>query len=127
MDDDQIPFRKHLGIRFLGCENGEARLTMAYRPELGNRWGGVHGGAIFTLIDAAISSAILDRTGPTAGGVTIELKVNYLAPGKGDLTAVGRVVRMSSRQAVGTADVYDGEGAHVATGLGTFAIRQRDA
>lgn len=125
IQDDQIPFRQYLGIRVLGCE-GEARLSMPYRPELGNRWGVVHGGAIFTLIDAAISTAIRDRTGPGAGGVTIELKVNYLAPGKGELTAVGRVVRSSPRQAIGIADVYDEAGTHVAIGLGTFAIRQHD-
>jgi acyl-coenzyme A thioesterase PaaI-like protein len=54
----------------------------------------------------------------------VELKINLLAPARGErLIARGRVERAGRRLTVARADVYavaDGKETHVATAMGTF-------
>jgi uncharacterized protein (TIGR00369 family) len=56
--------------------------------------------------------------------VTLEMKVNYLAPARGDmLIATADTVREGSRTAVVRCDVVTDRGELCATGLGTFITR----
>ncbi len=58
--------------------------------------------------------------------LTVELKINLLAPGRGErLIARGRVERAGRRLMVGRADVYSeeqGRETHVAIATGTFMV-----
>lgn len=125
-EDDDIPFRRLLGIRVVSAAGGRATLRMPWRPELGNRFATVHGGALATLADAAMSNAILSSlaAGDRIGG-TIELSIRFLRPAGGDVRAEGRVLHTGGRVAFAQVDMYDASGHLVATGQGTFALRRQ--
>ena len=52
--------------------------------------------------------------------VTAEMRISLLAPARGRLVATGRVLRPGRRIVAVAADVHGGDGAHVATALGTM-------
>ena len=58
---------------------------------------------------------------PDEGCATVEMKVNYTAPGNlGTLTGTGAVIDMGRRIAVARADIHGADGRLVATSQGTF-------
>ncbi|MBW3609792.1 MAG: PaaI family thioesterase, partial [Actinobacteria bacterium] len=87
--------RETLDIEVVDKSNGEARLSMKARDEHLNDGGILHGGAIATLADCAMGSALcsnLDEGQP----VTVEAKVNYLEPGtEGVIIATARGTEVS--------------------------------
>ena len=96
----QSPFVGHLGIELSSLGDGEAELTLPYRPELATMGDVVHGGAIATLIDtSAMAAAWAGAEVPERlRGATVSLSVDYLAPADGqDLVASARVVRRGRR------------------------------
>lgn len=68
---------------------------MAFKPELQQAGGLVHGGAIASLMDTAGVFAIKAGGDPGTPGIpTITMTVNYLAPARQiDLIAEARVIR----------------------------------
>ncbi|HEY8415272.1 MAG TPA: PaaI family thioesterase [Thermaerobacter sp.] len=124
--DDEIPFRRLLGIRVVSAGAGQAILVMPWQPGLGNRFATVHGGALATLADAAMSNAILSSLAPgdRIGG-TVELSIRFLQPAEGDVRAEGRVLHAGGRVAFAQADLHDAAGRLVATAQGTFALRRQ--
>lgn len=119
---DVMAFRETLGIEVKEKGRGEARLTFEARDEHLNDGGVVHGGAIATLIDCAMGSAVAslfeDRQ-----PLTVETKINYLEPGaKGTLIAEARVRRSGKRFTVLEAEVVQDGGSHVAYATGTFTL-----
>ncbi len=116
-------FREHLGITIDQKGGGRARLSFEAREEHLNDGGIVHGGAIFTLADCAMGSALASTLGDDQP-VTIEAKMNYLEPGKpGRIVATGAVRRKGNRFTVLEVEVFQDEtGEHIAYGTGTFTI-----
>ena len=114
-------FRELLGIEIE--ERGEGRARLSFRPskEHLNDGGIVHGGALATLADCAMGSALastLDDEAP----LTVEAKINYLEPGQeGVIVAEAEVKRKGSRFTVLEAEVYQKEtGDHIAFATATF-------
>ena len=86
--------------------------------------GAAHAGLAFSLGDSAAGYAALSVLPEGAEVVTVEMKINLLAPALGDrLVAEGRVIRGGRRIVVVGADVF-AEGPkgrkHVAVMLGTM-------
>ena len=107
MMETQIPFNRVIGIRVAEVDRGRVRLEIPFRDELiGDAVRrAMHGGVISTLADtaggAAVWSAVED---PRARVQTIDLRVDYLRPGRGEtLVAEATVARVGRR--VGVADV----------------------
>ncbi|MGE5673350.1 MAG: PaaI family thioesterase [Mycobacterium leprae] len=120
------PFTDYVGIEILQEEGGVGRASMAQRPEIGNRNGGTHGGAIATLIDVALGRAVSSLLNPGQWCATIELKVNYLLPAVGDMECTATVIRMGRQIAVAEADVIDtATGKLIAKALSTYMVRER--
>ena len=114
---------------FLGLEtkriDGGAEVRLDIEEQALNRGGLVHGGVICSLVDQAIGAAVKFALGKGGQAVTVELKVNFLAPGTtGSLIAKGRLIREGKHLMVGEAEVVDQEGRMIAKGLGTWAILQ---
>ena len=123
--ENDIPFRKHCGIRVVQAGDGRATLLMPWSPAVGNRFGGVHGGALAALVDGAISTAIVSALPADARlGATIELSIRYVDAAQGDVRGEGRVIRIGGRIAFGQAELYGQSGKLVATAQGTFQIRR---
>ena len=116
-------FREYLGISIDEAEDGKSRLSFEARDKHLNDGGIVHGGAIFTLADCAMGSA-LASTLEDEQPVTVEAKMNYLEPGKpGRIVALGALRRKGTRFTVLEVEVIQEEtGEHIAYGTGTFTI-----
>lgn len=75
------PFAKKFGIRLIDIQKGYARAQMIFTSDMENMFGMAHGGAIFSLIDAAFEVAS-NSHGTMA--VALNMNINYLAsPEKG--------------------------------------------
>jgi len=114
-----------VGARLTDAAPGMVEITAPIRPETGQHHGFAHAGLTFTLGDTAAGLAAQTLMGPDDGVMTVEIKINLMAPGAGDrLRAVGRVERAGRRLTVVRADVFaDAEGrdpVQVATLLGTM-------
>lgn len=125
---ESIPFSRYLGIRVEEMAEGRSRLRLPVRPELCNPASiSVHGGVLSSLVDAAAGAALLSMArgqADYAGQTTVELNVSYLsaAPGRGDLVAEGRVLRLGRTLAVVEAEVRSEEGELVVKGRGAFKV-----
>jgi uncharacterized protein (TIGR00369 family) len=119
------PFGRLVGIRVLQAADGEAELIVTLTPELLNSWGGAHGGASMTLLDAAMALAANTRAPEGNAVVTIEMTTAFMQPGRGELRAHARVMTRSTTMSFCEAEVRDAYGAFVAKGLGTFKYIRR--
>jgi uncharacterized protein (TIGR00369 family) len=121
------PFHDLLGITPISMEGGRAALVLADNPALANTRQDVHGGAIFTLLDAACARAARSTLGEGGGVATISMTVSYLAPGRGRLTGTGTVLRAGKTIIAVEAEATDEAGLLVAKAQGTFrTLRGRD-
>ncbi len=111
-----IPFVDHCGIEALDVRAGRTRLRLALRPEHANNLGIAHGGALCTLLDVALGTAARLRAGRPV--VTLDMQTRFLAPGRGVLTAEGRVTRAGRSVIFCEAEIRDEAGELVATATG---------
>ncbi len=120
---DGSPFIRFHGMKLeaADAEAGSVRVAMPFRPELerGEGTGQFHGGAIASLIDTAGDFALVMSVG---GAVpTINFRVDYLRPSKGDrLVAEAHVRRAGRTVGVVDVDVLDADGKLVAVGRGCY-------
>lgn len=81
---EQQPFSRLLGIAVLDAGPGRAVLAMPVTPGHTQQAGVVHGGAIATLCDLAAGYAGFTLFPADHGVLSVEIKVNFLAPGRGE-------------------------------------------
>jgi uncharacterized protein (TIGR00369 family) len=127
--EELIPFNKLLGVRLTAMGDGSARLELPYRPELiGDPVRhALHGGVISTLIDTAGGAAVWTQLGLEDRVSTIDLRVDYLAPGRPlQLVVEAKVVRTGNRVGVIDARAFHDEAPDVlvATGKGVYSIKR---
>ena len=73
---------------------GEVELTLPFRTDLTQQHGFLHAGVVTAVIDSACGYAALTLMEPGAAVLSVEFKVQLLAPARGALfRSVGRVVR----------------------------------
>lgn len=90
--------------------------------------GVVQGGIIVTLADYAFFRAVRSVLEPGQGAVTVELKLNFIAPAReGALTATARIVSGGRRIIVGDMEVTDHRQTVIARGLGTYLVIQQSS
>jgi acyl-CoA thioesterase len=85
-------------------------------------YGNIHGGALAGLIDSAIAVAINRQLPENYGAFTVEMKINYLRPAKGELVARGKIIQQGKKIIVGQAEAFDQNGKMVAYGIATFMV-----
>ena len=83
------------------------KLTLRLQGPLLNQHGFAHAGFGFSLADIAARYAAITHL-PTGHNIlTVESKINYLAPAKGDKScAVGRIIRPGRRLSMMAADLF---------------------
>jgi uncharacterized protein (TIGR00369 family) len=114
------PFYAHLGLELEALADGKSAIRLPFRKEYGNTRGEVHGGAIATLVDAAMSQAVRSTVEQGARVATITMTVNYLAPAVGDVLCRGTIVRGGRSLMFVEAEVLDSSGALVCRASATF-------
>ena len=95
---EKEPFGKKFGLKLIDMQEGYAKVEMLFTADLENMFGMAHGGAIFSLIDAAFEIASSSH-GTMA--VALSMNINYLAsPEKGTmLTAEAREISKTKKTA----------------------------
>ncbi len=87
-------FMATLGARLASVRPGEVVIELAPRPELAQQHGYVHAGAVASVVDSACGYAASTLMPADSEVLSVEFKLNLLAPAAGDLlVARGRVVR----------------------------------
>ena len=133
--EQMIPFNRVLGLKIDSLDPKTPRLRFDMRPELvGNPVRQIlHGGVISATLDVvgglAIALASLAKKAeetparqfPNIG--TIDLRVDYLRPGRGKFfIASGRVVRLGGRVAVAHMELVNDTGDQIATGSAAYIV-----
>ncbi|HET7464786.1 MAG TPA: PaaI family thioesterase [Longimicrobium sp.] len=96
-----------LGIEIAHVAPGEVDLRMPYRADLAQQHGYLHAGMVATLADTASGYAAYTLMPPGADVVSVEFKLNLLAPALGDaFVARARVKKSGRTLSVVTADVF---------------------
>ena len=105
---------------------GRVDIRLPFRDDLTQQHGFLHAGTIAAVADSACGYAALSLMPVDAGVLSIEFKVNMLAPAKGDaIVARGQVIRAGRTIMVCRADVVSVTGADeklVAAMQGTMMV-----
>jgi uncharacterized protein (TIGR00369 family) len=115
---------RNLGARLAEAEPGAIEIRVPYREDLTQQHGYFHGGVSATIADTACGYAAYRLTASGATVLTVEFKVNMLAPAQSEeLIARARVVRACRTLTVCMADAFTRSGGseiHCATMLATI-------
>jgi len=107
---------------------GEVEIVLPFRSDLTQQDGYLHAGIVTTIVDSACGYAAFSLMSVDAAVLTVEYKVNFLAPAQGErLIARGRVTKAGRTLTVGSGDVFAvrGDQEHmVATMLATMMALQ---
>lgn len=87
--NDNEPFLTHNYMRMTDADDGTATIVLPMQENSLNRWGGAHGGILFSLCDVATGMAIMSVRQEKV--VTVNASIDYLAAASAGstLTAVG--------------------------------------
>ncbi len=117
-------FMTLIGAEIVHIAPGEVDISLPYREDLSQQHGYFHGGVTGAIADNAGGYAAFTLFDAESSVLTVEYKLNLLAPGAGDrLIARGRVLKPGRRLTVTRADVYacrSGTEKHVATAMLTM-------
>jgi uncharacterized protein (TIGR00369 family) len=133
---ERIPFNKMLGIELGEMSAQKVLMYLPMKPELiGNFVHGIlHGGVISSLLDVAGGAMALigaferhkhlsahERMDKLSKLGTIDLRIDYLRPGRGQrFTAHAVLLRSGNKVAVVRTELHADDGTLVAVGTGTY-------
>lgn len=108
-----------IGARLAALRPGWVEIHLPFRADLCQQNGFFHAGIISTVVDSAGGYAGHTLMAPGAGVLTVEFKINLMAPGDGDLLiATGEVLRSGRNLVVAKGDAWiqkNGRLSHCAT------------
>lgn len=136
--EQRLPFNRVLGIEVTSLTAEGGTMAFAMREDLvGNVFHRtLHGGVISAVLDAVggltASAGLVARTAGLSeeevGAIfarvgTIDLRVDYLRPGKGErFSASGRIMRTGRKVAVVRMEMHNEKAVLVAVGTGTYMV-----
>jgi uncharacterized protein (TIGR00369 family) len=101
-----------LGVTLTQVDPGRVELELAFDPELTQQHGFMHAGIIATALDSACGYAAFSLMPPEAGVLTVEYKINFLAPAAADrFTLIGSVVKAGRTLTVCRGEAFGVRGA----------------
>jgi uncharacterized protein (TIGR00369 family) len=123
-----IPFNAFVGLELVDIRRGGARAKIPFRPELigDPTRPALHGGVISMLADTIGGAAVFSLTYPGDKVATIDLRVDYLRPGRSeDLIADAEVIRIGNRVGVASVRVWQAdEEEPIAVAKGVYTIKR---
>ena len=94
-----------VGARLVRVAAGEVEIELAFREDLTQQHGYLHAGVVAAVVDSACGYAALSLAEPGAEVLSVEFKLNLLAPSVGDsFAARARVLRAEAELEGATAD-----------------------
>ena len=119
----QQAFMTMLGARLERVALGEVAIALPFRSDLTQQNGFLHAGVVTSVVDSACGYAALSVMEPGTDVLSVEFKVNLLAPAQGkEFLAVGRVVRSGRTLVVVSGELLAG-GTVLALMQGTMIAR----
>ena len=105
--NNKEPFLTHNHMYTADLSDGCATVVLPMCEDSLNRWGGAHGGILFSLCDVAMGMAIMTLRQEMV--VTVNATIDYLsaAAAGSTLTTVGRVDRLGGKLAFCSAEMTD--------------------
>ena len=95
-----------IGAELARLEPGEADITVAFRPDLAQQHGYFHGGIVGMVADSAAGYAAFSLMPADSSVLSVEYKINFLAPAEGErLIARGRVLKSGRTLCICQVDV----------------------
>lgn len=123
---DMFPRDRYTFQEFLGLErwvDGEVvRVRLRHRPELMNYIDSFHGGVLMSVLDAAMAGAIRAQM-PGCSMVTIDMATHFMGSTRGEINAVGRVLKRTRTLCFCAAEIFDEAGELIASATGSFKYR----
>ena len=103
---DKQGIMAHIGARLGAVRPGYCEITLPYTDQVSQQHGFFHGGVVGTIADSAGGYAAYSLMAPGDGILTVEYKLNLMAPADGEeLIARGYVVRPGKTLTVSRAEV----------------------
>ena len=98
-----------IGATILTLGPGRCEVELPYRDDLTQQKGFVHGGVVGMIADSACGYAAYSLMPATSSLVTVEYKINIVAPAKnrGTLVASGLVLKPGRTLTLARADVHE--------------------
>ena len=121
----QPPAARLLGYRLSEVERGRAVFELEPAEYHYNPFATVHGGITGTLLDSAMTAAVLSTLRAGLACSTLEMKVNFVRAIGGDVGTVraeGKVLHLGSSIATAEGKLLDGNGRLYAHAVTTCAI-----
>ncbi|MBI3637831.1 MAG: PaaI family thioesterase, partial [Candidatus Rokubacteria bacterium] len=98
---------KMIGARLLAVAPGEIHVDLPVRADLTQQRGYVSAAIVTAIVDVACGYAAMSLFPAGVDVVTVEYKVNFVSPARGErLFAHGRVVKPGRRFTVCAGEVY---------------------
>jgi uncharacterized protein (TIGR00369 family) len=104
-----------IGASLGAVEPGYVEVALPWREDLTQQKGFIHGGIIGMIADTACGYCSFSLMPADCSLVTVEYKINILAPALGSLLAKGQVVKPGRTLTIARAEVYSEDGKHVAS------------
>ena len=115
---------QHINASLIGIAAGQVEIGFPYQLQLTQQDGFIHAGISSTIMDSACGYAAFTLMPVEARVLTIEFKINLLAPAAGDsFRAIGKVRKPGRSVFVAEAELYassNGTDKLVATMVGTL-------
>jgi uncharacterized protein (TIGR00369 family) len=130
--ENQVPFNRILGLKLESLTEKDVCIKFKMKDELvGNYVDGVlHGGVISAALDSvgALTASVGILKGMKSLQIdqivkgTIDLRVDYLRPGKGKhFLATGSIIRMGKKVVVIRMELHNDRKSLIAIGTGTYS------
>lgn len=120
-------FQKTIGFEVTEWAEGHCALRLPLSDHLSNRYGGLHGGVLATLLDTALGFAVSHTGDPDCKQfvMTLSLNVNYISVATGEVVvATGHKTGGGRSTAFAEGEVRDSAtGQLIATATGVFRYR----
>ncbi|MFQ5408844.1 MAG: thioesterase family protein [Anaerolineales bacterium] len=136
--EERIPFNHLLGIKLVSIEPSNIKVAIKMRDELVGNFTlrTLHGGVISSVLDAAggmmVSYSLFQRIADLPSDEqmrrfarigTIDLRVDYLRPGRGERFVAGATtLRTGNKVAVTRMEMRDDKNRRIAVGTGTYIV-----
>lgn len=136
--ENKLPFNQVLGLHIIGLRPDLVKVAFNMKDSLIGNYvqGSLHGGVISSVLDAvggltATAGMIqkkIDRPKEEIARIivkvgTIDLRVDYLRPGKGKVfTSSASIMRIGNKVAVTRMELHNDQHRLIAVGTGTYLI-----
>ncbi len=114
------PFLNFMGMELLDAGEGWVKMKIAFRPEFLQPFT-VHGGAIYSLADAAAAHALMTLILPDQYPTTVEQRINFLKAVKDrDVFCESKIIHLGKTLAYAEATMTTADGTLVAKSTATL-------